>query len=344
MKVTQVKDLAAISSSNIEAPAGAGAPVTTRTDANAELGALGVTAAGLSFRNPVILAAGTAAYGREVAEVIDLDRLGGIATKAVSLEPRHGAPAPRVGEFAGGMINAVGLANPGVASVLQHDLPWLARNAGGTRVLVNVVGFAVEEFAAVVERMDGAEGHDGYELNVSCPNVKAGGLEFGASPESLRQVVERARAVTRRPLFVKLSPASADIVGAARVAVEAGADGLTLVNTLPGLVVDVERGRPLLGFGTGGVSGAALMPAGVLATWKVHRASLGVPIIGLGGVQSGSDALQYILAGASLAGIGTAALRDPRAPERVVEELRSWCERRGVRNVQELTGSLEWPS
>lgn len=343
MKAIQDKDIATTGSSRIEVMA-EGGRTAAPLDAETVPGVLGVAAAGLSFRNPIVLAAGTAAYGREVAEVINLDRLGGIATKAVSLEPRHGAPPLRVGEFPGGMINAVGLANPGVESVVRNDLPWLARNAGATRVLVNVVGFAVEEFAAVVERMDEAEGHDGYELNVSCPNVKAGGLEFGASPESLRQVVERARAATRRPLFVKLSPASADIVGAARIAVEAGADGLTLVNTLPGLVVDVERCRPALGFGTGGVSGRALMPAGVLATWKVHSARLGVPIAGLGGVESGTDALQYIMAGASLVGIGTAALRDPRAPERVVKELRAWCEKRGVRNIQDLAGSLEWPS
>lgn len=305
---------------------------------------LGVEAAGLSFQNPVVLAAGTAAYGREIAEVVELERLGGLVTKAVSLEPRAGAPPLRVGEFRGGMINAVGLANPGVDAVLAEELPWLAARIRTARVLVNVVGFAVEEFAAVVERLDDAPGLDGYELNVSCPNVKAGGMEFGASPEALRRVVELARAVTARPLFVKLSPTLPDLVGAASTAVDAGADGLTLVNTMPGLVVDVARRRPALGFGSGGVSGRALLPVGVLATWKVFRSGLGVPIIGLGGVESAEDALQYLMAGASLVGIGTAALRDPRAPERVVRGLERWCEREGVKRMEDIMGSLQWPS
>jgi dihydroorotate dehydrogenase (NAD+) catalytic subunit len=167
-------------------------------------------------------------------------------------------------------------------------------------------------------------------------------MEFGADPVTLRAVVAGARAATGRPLFVKLSPALADIVGAARIAMDAGADGLTLVNTLPGLVVDVERRRPALGFGTGGVSGPGLLPVGVLATWKVSRALPGVPLVGVGGVTSATDALQYLMAGATLVGIGTAAMRDPRAPERVVAELGRWCEREGT-TVRQLIGSLEWP-
>lgn len=306
-------------------------------------GPLAVRAAGMSFQNPVMLAAGTAAYGRELAGVVRLDELGGIVTKAVSLEPRPGAPAPRVAEFAGGMINAVGLANPGVAKVMRSELPWLARHVTRARVLVNVVGFAVHEFAEVVAQLEDAEGLDGYELNVSCPNVKAGGMEFGADAAALATVVARARERTRRPIFVKLSPTLPDIVGSARVAADAGADGLTLVNTLPGLIVDVERRRPALGFGTGGVSGAALLPVGVLATWKVTRA-VNLPVIGVGGVASGRDALQYIMAGATLTGIGTAAMRDPRLPERVVRELARWCDDHGIASITELTGSLQWPS
>jgi len=305
--------------------------------------ALRTTVAGVEFRNPIVLAAGTAGYGRELAEVVDLERLGGIVTKAVSLQPRHGAPAPRVAEFAGGMINAIGLANPGVAEVRAQHLPWLAERLPGTRVIVNVVGSAVEDYAAVIEALEDGAGMDAYELNVSCPNVKAGGMEFGADPAALTDVVSRARAVTRRPLFVKLSPALADVVGAARTAVAAGADGLTLVNTLPGLVIDVERRRPALGFGSGGVSGAGLLPVGVLATWKVRRA-VDVPLIGIGGVSSATDALQYVLAGASLVGIGTAAMRDPRLPARVVRDLERWCEVHAVRSLSDLVGSLEWPS
>jgi dihydroorotate dehydrogenase (NAD+) catalytic subunit len=308
--------------------------------------ALAVQVAGLDFQNPIVLAAGTAAYGRELAEVVDLRSLGGLVTKAVSPEPRAGALAPRVAEFRGGMINAVGLANPGVAAVRREHLPWLASELPRVRKIANVVGFAVEEFAAVVGELDAslasesAGALDGYELNVSCPNVKAGGMEFGADPLALAEVVRRARAATRRPLFVKLSPSLPDIARSAAVAVDAGADALTLVNTIPGLVIDVGRRRPALGFGTGGVSGTALLPVGVLATWKVRRA-VAVPLLGIGGVGSADDALQYIVAGASLVGIGTAMLRDPRAPERVVRDLARWCDRNGVRHLSELVGTLE---
>ena len=304
---------------------------------------LAVSAAGVDFQNPIVLAAGTAAYGREIADVVDLDALGAIVTKAVSRAPRHGAPSPRVAEFAGGMLNAIGLANPGMDEVRREHLPWLAANLRRARTLVNVVGNAVEDFAVVVEALDDAPGIAGYELNVSCPNVKAGGLEFGADPAALREVVGRARAATRRPLFVKLSPTLPAVADAARAAVDAGADGLTLVNTLPGLVVDVERRRPALGFGSGGVSGAGLLPVGVLATWRVRQA-VPVPLIGVGGVSSAADALQYVVAGATLVGIGTGALQDPRLPERIVRDLDRWCARHGVARLADLVGTLEWPT
>jgi dihydroorotate dehydrogenase (NAD+) catalytic subunit len=304
---------------------------------------LGVTAAGIRFQNPVLLAAGTAAYGRELADVVDLDALGGIITKAVSPAARHGAPSPRVAEFPGGMLNAIGLANPGVDEVRRDHLPWLAANLRRARTVVNVVGNAVEDYAHVVERLDGAAGVDAYELNVSCPNVKAGGLEFGADLCALGEVVGRARAATRRPLFVKLSPTLANIADTARAAVDAGADGLTLVNTLPGLVIDVARRRPALGFGSGGVSGAGLLPVGVLATWRVRQA-VRVPLIGIGGVSSAADALQYLVAGATLVGVGTAALQDPRVAERIVRDLDRWCRAEGVASISEVVGSLAWPA
>ena len=304
---------------------------------------LAVELAGLSLRNPLFLAAGTAGYGRELDTVVDLDALGGLATKAVSLEPRHGAAAPRVTEFPSGMLNAVGLANPGVEAVRAEHLPWLAKRLTGTRVLVNVVGSAVADFADVVSRLDGVPGADGFELNLSCPNVRAGGMEFGADPEMLREVVRLSRAATRLPLFVKLSPALPDIARTATVALEAGADGLTLVNTLPGLLIDVGTRRPALGFGSGGISGGALLPVGVLATWKVYRAT-GAPIIGVGGISSATDAVQYLMAGAAAFAVGTAALRDPRMPGRLLQDLASWCEVRGVESVSSLTGTLEWPA
>ncbi|MEQ1690012.1 MAG: dihydroorotate dehydrogenase [Gemmatimonas sp.] len=301
--------------------------------------------AGLDFRNPIVLAAGTAGYGREVDGVLDLSAVGGIATKAVSLAPRHGAPPLRVSEFAGGMINAIGLANPGLESVRRDALPWLATRAAGARVLINVVGNSVDEFEEVVSGLDDCPGVDAFELNVSCPNVRSGGLEFGADPVALMALVQATRARTRRPIFVKLSPTlGAAIVESARVAVDAGADGLTLVNTMPGLVIDTEVRRPRIGFGSGGVSGPALLPVGLLATWRVSRALPHVPIIGLGGVSTVTDAVQYLMAGASLVGVGTAALRDPRAPERIARGLARWTRDHGVKDLRSLIGTLEWPN
>jgi dihydroorotate dehydrogenase (NAD+) catalytic subunit len=304
---------------------------------------LAVDAAGLHFQNPILLAAGTAAYGRELAGVVDLDRLGGIVTKAVSVEPRAGAAAPRVAEFAGGMMNAVGLANPGLAVVRTTELPWLAEHLRHARVLVNVVGNTIEEFVAVIAGLTATAGVDGFELNVSCPNVKHGGMEFGADRAVLAELVAAARAATARPLFVKLSPALPDIAGTAVAAVDAGADGITVVNTIPGLAIDVEARRPKLGFGNGGASGVALLPVGVLATWKVTRA-VRVPVIGVGGIATADDIVQYLLAGASLVGVGTAALADPRVPERLVRDLARWCARHGVKSLTDVIGRLEWPA
>jgi dihydroorotate dehydrogenase (NAD+) catalytic subunit len=304
---------------------------------------LAVELAGLSLQNPLLLASGTAGYGRELEGVLDLDSLGGLVTKAVSVEPRAGAAAPRVAEFPAGMVNAVGLANPGVESVRAEHLPWLADRLRSARVLVNVVGSRLEEFAEVVSRLDGVPGAHGFELNVSCPNVRAGGMEFGADPEVLAELVRRARQATSRPLFVKLSPTLTDIARTASVALDAGANGLTLVNTIPGLLVDPAARKPVLGFGSGGVSGGALLPIGVLATWKVYRAT-NAPIIGVGGIASANDALQYLVAGATAFAIGTAVLRDPRLPRRLLRDLASWCEVRGVTSISSLTGTLEWPA
>ena len=293
----------------------------------------------------MILAAGTAGYGKEVDDVLDLAAIGGIATKAVSVAPRHGAPPLRVSEFAGGMINAIGLANPGLDSVRAEYLPWLHRAYPDTRVVVNVVGNSVEDFETVIGGLDDLPGVDAFELNVSCPNVKAGGLEFGADPVALAALVRASRAKTARPIFVKLSPTlGAGVVDAARVSMEHGATGLTLVNTMPGLVIDTTRRTPKIGFGSGGVSGPALLPMGLLATWRVRQALPGVPIIGLGGISTGIDAAQYLLAGACLIGVGTAALRDPRAPERIARELASWADGQGVRDLNSIIGTLEWPS
>ena len=296
--------------------------------------------AGIPFQNPVLLAAGTAAYGREVADVTALEALGGLVTKAVSVEPRGGAPAPRVADFGAGMINAVGLANPGLDAVKTEHLPWLARELRRARVFINVVGRVVEDFPEVVARLDDSAGFHAYEINVSCPNTRTGGMEFGADAEVLREVVTRVRAATTRPVFVKLSPMLADVGKSARIAEDAGANGITVINTIPGLVIDPSSRRSVLGFGTGGVSGPGLRPVGVLATWKVRQA-VRIPIMGVGGVSTAQDALQYVIAGASLVAMGTAALADPRAPGRVVRDLAGWCAEHRVEHLADLVGALE---
>lgn len=269
---------------------------------------------GIAFQNPVLLAAGTAGFGREVAGVIDLDALGGIVTKAVTPEPRRGHAAPRVAEFRGGMLNAVGLANPGLEAVARHDLPWLAGRLRRARVIVNVAGARVDDYAQVVERLSADPVVAAFEVNASCPNTAAGGLEFGAAPDALAELVRHCGRATTKPLVVKLSPALPDLPAMARVAREAGAAAVSLVNTLPG-----ELARRL-GNGFGGVSGPALLPIGVLATRRVVE-RVGIPVIGGGGIRCARDAREYLAAGASLVAIGTAALADPRVPERVAREL-----------------------
>jgi dihydroorotate dehydrogenase (NAD+) catalytic subunit len=306
--------------------------------------ALRSTVAGLDFANPVLLASGTAGYGRELSGVIDLEAVGGFVTKAVSPEPRHGNAAPRVWDFDGGMINAVGLANPGLDAVRAEALPWIAAHVTRARVFVNVVGHIIEDYAEVVAGLDASPGFHGFELNVSCPNTKKGGLEFGADVESLRVLVARARAATAKPLFVKLSPTLPDVVGTARIAIDSGATGVTLFNTMPGLVVDTETRRPVLGFGSGGVSGPAMLPVAALAVRRVTQALPGVPVIGTGGVSTADHVLQLMLAGASLVALGTASMADPHAAERIVRDLARWCEAHAVTRLADLRGSMEWPA
>ncbi len=278
------------------------------------------TVFGRHFQNPVLLAAGTAGFGRELDGVVDLERLGGLVTKAVSLEPRHGNRPPRVAEYRGGMLNSVGLANPGLAAVREQHLPWLAGRLRRAQVLINVVGFTAEEYGEVVSGLDGLPGVAGFELNLSCPNTSAGGIEFGASADCVQRIVEMCRRRTSRALIAKLSPVLPDIAGMALVARDAGADGVTVVNTMPGLLYG-EAGVPRVGNGNGGVSGPALLPIGVLATARVVERTGGMPVIGCGGIRSAGDVRQYLRVGASLVAIGTAAMADPRLPERVVRDL-----------------------
>jgi dihydroorotate dehydrogenase (NAD+) catalytic subunit len=282
---------------------------------------LEVRVLGTRFRNPVLLAAGTAGFGRELDGVMDLARLGGLVTKAVSPEPRAGNRAPRVAEFTGGMLNSVGLANPGLAAVCRDHLPWLAEAHPDLPVIVNVVGNTVADYREVVAGVSELSGIAAVELNLSCPNTSAGGLEFGAAPDSLAEVVRTCRLATSLPIVAKLSPALPDIAAMAAVAVDAGADGVSLVNTMPGYLYASGGDSPRLGNGNGGVSGPALLPVGLLATRRVRERLPATVIIGVGGVRSAADLRQYRLAGANLVAIGTAALADPRLPERIVRDL-----------------------
>jgi dihydroorotate dehydrogenase (NAD+) catalytic subunit len=281
--------------------------------------ALARTVAGIAFSNPVLLASGTAGYGREVAGVTALHRLGGLVTKAVSRDARGGNRPPRVAEFTGGMLNSVGLANPGASAVRQHDLPWLAAAAPSLPVIINVVGFTVAEYAEVIAVLDDFPGHVAYELNLSCPNTSAGGAEFGADPASVTAVVAQCRLATARPIFAKLSPALPNIVAIASVAVAAGADGITAVNTMPG--TDFDGAEPRIGQGYGGVSGPALRPVGLLAVSRIAAALPGIPVIGVGGISTAGHVRDYLRAGAALVAIGTAALADPHLATRIITEL-----------------------
>ena len=297
---------------------------------------LSVTLGPLDLPSPVLTASGTFGHGDEVARLGDPSRLGAVTTKSISPEPWAGKPAPRLHMAAAGMLNAVGLQGPGVVAWKTSDLPAL--RALGARVIASVWGHTVDDFARATELLADAD-ILAIEVNASCPNLHE--HIFSHSPDATRAVVEAVKGATSLPVFAKLSPNVTDLTIIARAAVEAGADGLTLVNTVMGLAVDAETRRPVLGGGGGGLSGPAIKPIALRAVHTVTRALPGVPVIGTGGVQSGVDAVEMLLAGASAVAVGTANFRDPRAPYRVLDELCDWCARHGVARVSDLTGALE---
>lgn len=291
---------------------------------------LGTRLFGLDIQNPVFLAAGTCGFGEEVSEVVDLDGLGGFVTKSVTLESRHGNPPPRVAEFSAGMLNSIGLANPGLERTRSEKLPWIARNVRRAAVLVSIAGHEVAEFLSLVEGLDGADGFAGFEVNLSCPNdARRDGLPFALDPDAVTRILSGCRTRTERPLIAKLAPNDAVIDETAARAVEAGADALTLTNTLPGLLVDARTGDAELGGGGGGVSGPALRPAGLRAVRAV-RPVVDVPLFGVGGVLGPADAVAYARAGADVVQIGTATFAAPRAANLLVSGLRRWGRRHGV--------------
>jgi dihydroorotate dehydrogenase (NAD+) catalytic subunit len=297
--------------------------------------------AGMTLVNPVTTASGTFASGREYADFIDLTKLGAITTKGVSLEPWEGNPSPRIAETASGMLNSIGLQNPGVDAFARGDLPWLA--AQGVPVIVNVAGHHAAEYAEVIERFEASEHARAiwaWELNVSCPNVDEGGMAFGVDRAAAADVTRRARDVTSKPLIVKLSPNVTDIVSIASAVAEAGADGVGLVNTLLGMSIDAETRRPRLARVVGGLSGPAIKPVALRMVWQVHQALPDLPIVGMGGIMTGEDAVEFMLAGATMVAVGTANFVDPTSAVRVVDGIREYCVRHAVANSTELVGAL----
>ncbi len=285
--------------------------------------------AGLVFKNPVLTASGTFGYGREAAELYDLSLLGGVMVKGVSREPWSGNRPIRIARAPGGMLNAIGLQNPGLDHFLSVDLPFLRQYQ--TQVIVNVVGHDEEGFLAVARGVDGQEGVAAIELNISCPNV-ADGLLFSQDPERAARLVAMVRQETRLPLIVKISPNVTDPVALGRACQEAGADALSAINTLLGMAIDVERRRPVLGNRTGGLSGPAVKPVGLRIVYDLAE-SLDIPVIGMGGIECGRDALEYIMAGARAVAVGTAVFRDPYAPPRIVRELADELALRGFESA-----------
>ena len=282
---------------------------------------LGVQIGALRLRNPIIAASGTFGYGLEFAHLLDLNRLGGLVVKGLSRDPMDGAAPPRLIETPSGMLNAVGLQNVGVRTFVAEKLPALRKYA--TTVIANVFGACLEDYIEVLKILEDAEGLAGYELNVSCPNVKKGGMQFGANPSQVAEVVGAARkAAAKRPLWVKLSPLVADIGVIARAAAEAGADALTVANTYPAMAIDFRSGKSRLGSLTGGLSGPAIIPITLRLVWEVRK-SVEIPIIGLGGIEKVEDVLEYLSVGATAVQVGTASFANPQATEALVSDLES---------------------
>ena len=279
---------------------------------------LSVNIAGVALKNPLIAASGAFGFGEEYSAFYPISVLGGVSSKGLTLAPRPGNPPPRIAETPSGMLNSVGLQNPGVEHFLEHDMPYLAKQ--DTVKIANIAGSSIEDYCAIAERLSESE-IDMFELNISCPNVKQGGAAFGTSCESAERVVKEVRKYAKKPMIVKLSPNVTDITTIARAAVDAGADALSLINTLVGMRIDIRTGEPILSNRTGGVSGPAIFPIALSYVWRVRQALPDIPIIGIGGIDSGEKALEYLYAGANAVEVGAAALYDPTAPLRVAREL-----------------------
>ena len=291
----------------------------------------------LHLANPVMTASGTFGYGREYADFVDLNRLGAVVVKGLSLDPRPGNPPPRIVETAAGMLNAIGLQNVGVRAFIAQKLPYLRQFS--VPVIVNIFGERIEDYERLADLISGTEGVHGLEINVSCPNVKQGGLAFGTSPESVGEITRRVRRVTNLTLIVKLSPNVADIAVMAEAAENAGADALSLINTLTGMSVDIEKRIPHLRNVTGGLSGPAIKPVALRMVWQVVK-RVGIPVIGLGGITTARDALEFLIVGAKAVQIGTANFLNPRATMDIVEGIEAYLTEHGITDIGDITGTL----
>jgi len=293
---------------------------------------------------PILTAAGCAGTGRELAQYIDVAKIGAVTTKSIMIEPRAGRPTPRTAETASGLLNSVGLQGPGIDAFLQRDLAWLLSR--GARTVVSIAGSTAGEYAELAARLSDAAGVTAIELNLSCPNVEGRGRDFAAEPDTAAQVTEAVRAATRYdiPVIAKLAPDVPDIVTVARACVAAGADALSMINTLPGMVIDTTTMRPALAGGVGGLSGPAIRPVAVRCIWRTHQALPEVPIIGIGGVRTGRDALELILAGATLVAVGTVIFHDPSACARIQRELEDELAARGLDRLAGLSGLAHQPN
>jgi dihydroorotate dehydrogenase (NAD+) catalytic subunit len=308
---------------------------------NPDDGRLAVSLCGIKLRNPVLAASGTFGYGVEFERLCDLNALGGLVVKGLSREPMDGNPPPRIWEAQAGMLNSIGLQNIGVRAFVREKLPKLARLR--TAVFANVFGYATEDYVEVVRVLESAEGLAGYELNVSCPNTQHGGIYFSSDPALLAEVVQAVKRVARRPVVVKLSPNVAAIEPLARAAEQSGADAISLVNTFVALALDARKRRPRLGAGFGGLSGPAIKPIALRLVYQAAQA-VSIPVIGLGGIATGEDAAEFLVAGASAVEVGTATFWDPESPVRVAGELGRFLREEGVGNVREIVGTLQWPA
>lgn len=299
---------------------------------------LEVRIAGIRIKNPVMTASGTFGYGEEYAEFMDLGRLGAVVVKGLSLQPREGNPPPRVVETAAGMLNAIGLQNIGIEAFVREKLPFLRQF--DTAVIANFFGDSVEEYAAAAERLSSVEGIHGLEMNISCPNKQAGWCIFGTDPKVTFQVVSAVRKATTLPLIVKLSPNVTDITIMARAAEDAGADALSLINTLTGMAIDIRTRKPRLGNVTGGLSGPAIKPVAVKMVYEASRA-VGIPVIGMGGIMNGDDAAEFLIAGASAVAVGTASFVRPTAAVEILDGIIAYMEREKIEDIRSLTGTVD---